>query len=126
MIKLVPVEDKRRAAKRINFMLRATLQREGEQVLPGRVRDLSPDGMKVELDAAPLRPFALGNMVIAELRGIGRVEAQIVWRRAHWYGVRFSHPVDPERAIRPVGKGGTTPDHTKGLVVRDRVLKKQG
>ena len=123
MIKTVPVEDARRASKRTNFMLRATLQREGEQALPGRVRDLSAEGVKIELDAAPLRPFALGNIVIVELRGIGPVEAQIVWRRTNWYGVRFSHPVDPERAIKPVGRGRTTPDHTKGLVVRDRALK---
>jgi hypothetical protein len=123
MIKTVPVDDTRRASKRINFMLRATLQREGEQALPGRVRDLSPEGLKVELDAAPLRPFALGNIVVVELRGIGQVEAQIVWRRTHWYGVRFSHPVDPERAIKPVGKGRTTPDHAKGLVVKDRALR---
>ena len=123
MIKTVPVEDKRRTAKRINFMLRATVQRDGEQVLPGRVRDLSATGMKIELDAAPLRPFALGNLVVAELRGIGQVEAQVVWRRSHWYGLHFSQPVDPEKAIKPVGGGRTTPDHAKGLRVRDRALR---
>lgn len=124
MIKPVPVMDKRRSAKRHNFMLRATLGRDGERALPGRVRDLSSDGLKIELDAAPLRPFMLGNMVIVELRGVGQVEAQIVWRRMHWYGVRFEHPVDPDKALKPVGAGRGTPDHTKGLVVRDRALRK--
>lgn len=125
MIKTVAVEDKRRAAKRANFMIRATLGREGDPALSGRVRDLSSDGLKIELDAAPLRPFVLGNMVVVEMRGIGPVEAQIVWRRAHWYGVRFSRPVDPELALKPVGRGSTTPDHAKGLRVRDRVLKRR-
>ena len=59
-----------------------------------------------------------------ELRGIGRIKGEVVWRRAHRYGVRFARAIDPQMALRPVGKGQRTPDYVKPVVVRtSRALK---
>jgi hypothetical protein len=123
MMKTISVGETRRAARRHNFMIRVTVSCEGADHA-GRVRDLSPHGSKIELDAQPEEPLARGQAVTVELRGVGRIRGEIVWRRAHWYGVRFARTIDPQLALRPVGKGQRTPDYVKPVVVRtSRALK---
>jgi hypothetical protein len=123
MIKSIPVQDTRRTAKRQNFMLRATIGPDSGEAHAGRVRDLSADGMKIELDTMPGQPMRRGEAIYAELRGVGRVKGEVVWRRTHWYGIRFARPINPERAIKPVGAGEKTPDYVKPVLVPGRSLK---
>lgn len=122
MIKPIPLTDTRRKSRRQNFLLQAILTVDGADH-PGRVRDLSADGMKIELDALPEAPFKRGETVTAQLRGVGRVKAEIVWRRAQWYGLRFARPIKPEQALKPVGTGHKTPDYVKPVLVPGRSLK---
>ncbi|MBA2920753.1 hypothetical protein GON01_07035 [Sphingomonas sp. MAH-20] len=123
MIKAIPVQDSRRAFKRQNFMIRATIGPESGASHAGRLRDLSAEGMKIELDAVPQPPMRRGDIVYAELRGVGRVKGEVVWRRTHWYGIHFARPIRPEQAIKPVGTGETTPDYVKPVLVPGRSLK---
>jgi hypothetical protein len=123
MIKPISVQDTRRAFKRQNFMIRATIGPESGGSHAGRLRDLSAEGMKIELDTLPEVPMRRGDTVYAELRGVGRVKGEVVWRRTHWYGVRFARPINPERAIKPVGKGEKTPDYVKPVLLPNRSLK---
>jgi hypothetical protein len=122
MIKRIAVQDGRRTSRRRNFMIRGTIFTNGVG-LTGRVRDLSADGMKIELDAEPEAPLARGTEIIVDMRGIGRVKAEIVWRRKHWYGIRFARPIRPELAMKPVGTGDKTPDYVKPVLVPGRSLK---
>ena len=59
MMKTISVGETRRAARRHNFMIRVTVSCEGAD-RTGRVRDLSPHGSKIELDAQPEEPLARG------------------------------------------------------------------
>jgi hypothetical protein len=123
MIKTIPVQDTRRASRRQNFMIRATVSSEAGALHAGRVRDLSAEGMKMEFDAVPDVPLKRGTQVFVELRGVGRVKGEVVWRRTNWHGVRFARAINPELAVKPVGKGKTTPDYVKPIVVPSRSLK---
>jgi hypothetical protein len=123
MIKPIAIKDTRRGSRRQSFMIRATIADGPGVSHAGRVRDLSAEGMKIELDALPDRAMQRGEAVSVELRGIGKVKAEIVWRRSNWYGLRFARPIKPELAMRPVGKGETTPDYVKPVLVPGRALK---
>jgi hypothetical protein len=123
MIKPIAVHDTRRASRRQNFMIRATIGADSGATHAGRVRDLSAEGVKVELDVIPEDPIKRGETVFVELRGVGRVKATVVWRRSNWYGVRFARSINPERAIKPVGTGEKTPDYVKPVLVPGRSLK---
>jgi hypothetical protein len=123
MIKSIAVHDTRRTSRRQNFMIRATIAAESGESHSGRVRDLSAEGVKVELDVVPEQPMKRGASVLVELRGVGRAKATVVWRRSNWYGVRFARAINPERAIRPVGTGATTPDYVKPVLLPGRALK---
>lgn len=123
MIKQISVQDGRRGSRRLNFMIRARLFAGKQAMMPGRVRDLSATGLKIELDSPLDEPLKRGAAVQIELRAIGRVKGEIAWRRSGWYGIRFAQPIDPEKAIRPVGRGKQTPDYAKPLVVPGRSLK---
>jgi hypothetical protein len=104
-------------------MIRATIEADSGESHSGRVRDLSAEGVKVELDAVPEQPMKRGETVFVELRGVGRAKATVVWRRSNWYGVRFARPINPERAIKPVGTGKKTPDYVKPVLLPNRSLK---
>ena len=122
MIKPIALSETRRTARRQNFLIRATLAgAQGD--CSGRVRDLSADGLKIELDAVPEPPLRKGDTVTVQLRGIGPVQAQVVWRRSQWHGLRFARAINPEKALKPVGKGETTPDYVKPVLVPGRSLK---
>jgi hypothetical protein len=123
MIKPIALEDTRRASKRHSFMIRAVISAGVLDDQSGRVRDLSADGMKVEMDPVPDTPFRKGEPVTVQMRGVGQVKAEIAWRRAHWYGVRFVRPIQPELVMKPVGKGAKTPDFVKPVLVPSRSLK---
>ena len=120
MIKPIAVHDTRRASRRQNFMIRAAVSSEAGQQHAGRVRDLSAEGLKIELDDAPVTPMKRGETVFVEMRGIGRVKASIVWRRSHWYGVRFDRPIKPERAVKSVGARANAAELAKLVVVPGR------
>ena len=122
MIKPIPLTDARRKSRRQNYLLRATLVG-GPDDHPRRVRDLSAEGMKIELDAIPETPIKRGETVTVQMRGIGRGKAEIVWRLCQWYGLRFARPIKPEQAMKPVGKGYKTPDFVKPVLVPGRSLK---
>jgi hypothetical protein len=123
MIKPVALDDTRRASKRHSFMIRAILSSGAHDDQSGRVRDLSADGMKIEMEPAPEVPFKKGEAVTVQMRGVGQVKAEIAWRRANWYGVRFARPIKPELVMKPVGKGAGTPDFVKPVLVPNRSLK---
>jgi len=123
MIKPIAVHDTRRASRRQNFMIRASIAAESGESHSGRVRDLSAEGVKIELDAIPETPMKRGETVFVALRGVGRVKAMVVWRRSNWYGARFARPIKPEQAIKTVGTGNRTPDYVKPVIVPGRSLK---
>jgi hypothetical protein len=123
MIKPIALEDTRRASKRHSFMIRAILSSGGSDDQSGRVRDLSAEGMKIEMEPAPDVPFKKGDPVTVQMRGVGQVKAEIAWRRAHWYGIRFARPIKPELVMKPVGTGVKTPDYVKPVLVPSRSLK---
>ncbi|MFD1610695.1 PilZ domain-containing protein [Sphingomonas tabacisoli] len=123
MLKTISVGETRRAARRQNFMIRATIGTDAGEAYSGRVRDLSAVGIKIELNAVPVEPMKRGENVTVDVRGIGAVKAEIAWRRSNWYGLKFARPIKPEKAIKPVGNGQRTPDHIKPIVVPSRSLK---
>lgn len=123
MIKQISVQDGRRGSRRLNFMIRAKLFAGDHPEMPGRVRDLSATGLKIELEASLDQPLKRGEAVQIELRGVGRIKGEIAWRRSGWYGIRFANAIDPEKAMRPVGQGKQTPDYVKPVVVPGRALK---
>lgn len=104
-------------------MIRALLSGDACDDQSGRVRDLSAEGMKIEMDPVPETPFKKGETVLVQMRGVGQVKAEIAWRRTNWYGVRFVRPIKPELVMKPVGKGAGTPDFVKPVLVPGRSLK---
>jgi hypothetical protein len=123
MLKTISVGETRRAARRHNFMIRATISTAAGEAYQGRVRDLSAVGVKIELNAVPVEPMKRGENVTVDVRGVGPAKAEVAWRRSNWYGLKFARPIKPEQAIQPVGTGRRTPDHVKPIVVPSRSLK---
>lgn len=82
------------------FLLTVLYDRNGVEIGPAKVRNLSATGMLAEMTFA----LSLGEQLRFELRGIGTVNGVVVREEPERfrYGVRFDRPVDPSLARRPV------------------------
>ena len=66
-----------------------------------RVRNLSSGGMMAE----PEVQVAQGEKVLVDLRGIGEIEATVVWTTAGRAGLAFEREIDPRKARKSVPDG---------------------
>jgi hypothetical protein len=103
-----------RTGARDSLMLTAQFRVDGRDDQLVRVRNLSSGGMMAEYPA----PIQRGTMVQVEVRGVGWVSGRIAWATDGRVGVAFDTDIDPLRARKPVGKGGTTPPFVKPVLRR--------
>ncbi|MFA5966192.1 MAG: PilZ domain-containing protein [Sphingomonas sp.] len=84
------------------------------EVLPIRVRNLSPGGLMADY------PDGLdqGMAIEFEVRGIGWVTGHVAWSAAGRIGVAFDRQIDPMLARKPVGMGAKTPVYVKPIMPR--------
>jgi hypothetical protein len=80
---------------RQSVFLSATLERFGSaETTKHRVRDLSPQGMRID-QAAGLHLGATVLVTVGQLEAVG---ATIVWIREDAAGVKFAKAIDPDQA----------------------------
>jgi len=91
----------RERGARDSMFLQSNLRRETGEYLSVRVRNISAGGVLVETP----RPFARGERVSIELRGIGYVEGVIAWSAAGRFGIAFDRDIDPKLARKPLPSG---------------------
>jgi hypothetical protein len=87
-----------RASPRDSMFLLASIRRPGGTDVPVKVRNLSQGGMMAECAMS----FSRGEVIEAELRGIGPVSGRIAWTAGGKVGVAFDREVDPKLARKPV------------------------
>jgi hypothetical protein len=87
-----------RAEPRDSMFLMAIVRRPGGAEITVKIRNLSSGGMMAE---SPVN-FSRGDVVEAELRGIGIVIGKVAWNAGGRVGVQFDTPIDPRLARKPV------------------------
>ena len=87
-----------RSEPRDSMFLMAAVRRAGGAEVQVKVRNLSSGGMMAESPVS----FSRGDVVEAELRGIGSVSGKIAWTAGGRVGVQFDVPIDPRLARKPV------------------------
>jgi hypothetical protein len=87
-----------RAEPRDSMFLMAVMRRPGGADVTVKIRNLSPGGMMAESPVS----FSRGDVIEAELRGIGTVMGKIAWTAGGRVGVQFDAPIDPRLARKPV------------------------
>jgi len=87
-----------RSEPRDSMFLMAAMRRAGGTEVQVKVRNLSPGGMMAE---SPFN-FSRGDLVEADLRGIGTVSGKVAWTAGGRVGVQFDSPIDPRLARKPV------------------------
>jgi hypothetical protein len=80
------------------MFLMATVRRAGSADVQVKVRNLSAGGMMAESPVS----FSRGDVIEADLRGIGVVTGKIAWTAGGRVGVQFDTQVDPRLARKPV------------------------
>ena len=80
------------------MFLLATLRRPRGPDVAIKVRNLSPGGLMAECPGG----FVRGDVVEAELRGLGRVAGRVAWTASGRIGLQFDATVDHRLArVRP-------------------------
>ena len=87
-----------RSEPRDSMFLMAAMRRPGSAEVQVKVRNLSPGGMMAE---SPFS-FSRGDVIEADLRGIGTVAGKVAWTAGGRVGVQFDAPIDPRLARKPV------------------------
>ena len=87
-----------RSEPRDSMFLMAAMRRPGSADVQVKVRNLSPGGMMAE---SPVN-FSRGDVIEADLRGIGTVTGKIAWTAGGRVGVQFDSTIDPRLARKPV------------------------
>jgi hypothetical protein len=87
-----------RSEPRDSMFLMATVRRAGSADVQVKVRNLSAGGMMAESPVS----FSRGDVIEADLRGIGVVTGKIAWTAGGRVGVQFDTQVDPRLARKPV------------------------
>lgn len=64
-----------------------------------RVRNISEGGLMAETSVK----FAVGEEIMADLRGVGTVQGRIVWSKDDKIGVAFVQAIDPKLTRRRIG-----------------------
>ncbi len=85
-----------------------------KEVLPIRVRNLSPGGLMADFSDN----LEQGSLIEFEVRGIGWVTGHVAWCAAGRIGVAFDRQIDPMLARKPVGMGAKTPVYVKPIMPR--------
>src|SRR5262245_35250607 len=100
-----------RAPRESLFILTLFTTPGGEYLGKARVRNLSATGMMADCEA----PLTNGQKVQMDLRGVGRVEGNIVWEKDGRVGVAFDREIDPILVRRPVNasKSAMMPDYLR-------------
>jgi len=88
-----------RSEPRDSMFLMAVMRRAGGPDVTVKIRNLSPGGMMAESPVS----FSRGDVIEAELRGIGQVTGKIAWTAGGRVGVQFDAVIDPRLARKPVG-----------------------
>ena len=89
----------RTSRARDSLLLMAQLRFDGaSEAVSVRVRNLSAGGLMAELATSMDR----GHPVQVEVRGVGWVAGKIAWCAEGRTGIAFDHPIDPQRARKPV------------------------
>lgn len=81
----------RRAVRHSVYLLAAVRAEDGRPLGEVKIRNISSTGMMAET-GLPLRK---GDAVEIDLRGIGAVQAVVIWRTLHKVALRFDLPIDP-------------------------------
>jgi hypothetical protein len=87
-------EDKaevERNAERVPAAIEAQLRRVGRLAYSVTLRDVSPEGCKVDLVERP----AVGEVMHLKLGGLDSLEARARWVEGHVAGLEFEHPLHP-------------------------------
>jgi len=87
-----------RSEPRDSMFLMAAMRRPGSAEVQVKVRNLSSGGMMAE---SPVN-FSRGDLIEADLRGIGTVTGKIAWTAGGRVGVQFDSMIDPRLARKPV------------------------
>ena len=90
--------ERLRASPRDSMFLLAAIRRPGGTGVPVKVRNLSQGGMMAECAMS----FSRGELIEADLRGIGPVAGKIAWTMGGKIGVAFDREIDPKLARKPV------------------------
>jgi hypothetical protein len=88
-----------RSEPRDSMFLMASMRRPGAADVQVKVRNLSSGGMMAE---SPFS-FSRGDVIEAELRGIGTITGKVAWTAGGRVGVQFDAAIDPRLARKPVG-----------------------
>lgn len=87
-----------RSEPRDSMFLMAAVRRTGGTDVQVKVRNLSAGGMMAESPVS----FSRGDVIEADLRGVGLVTGKIAWTAGGRIGIQFDAPVDPRLARKPV------------------------
>lgn len=87
-----------RSAPRDSMFLMAVMRRPGGADVTVKIRNLSSGGMMAESPVS----FSRGDVIEAELRGIGNIMGKIAWTAGGRIGVQFDMQIDPRLARKPV------------------------
>ncbi len=99
-----------RAPRESLFILTLFTTPGGDYLGKARVRNLSATGLMADCEAA----LTKGQKVQMDLRGVGRVEGEIVWSREGRVGVSFDGEIDPMLVRRPVNASKSSmPDYLR-------------
>jgi PilZ domain-containing protein len=84
-------EEIERNAERVPAEIEAQLRRVGRLAYSVSLRDVSPEGCKVELVERP----AVGEVMHLKLPGLESLEGRARWVEGHVAGLKFKHPLHP-------------------------------
>lgn len=84
-------EEVERSCERVPAAIEAQLRRVGRLAYSVSLRDVSPEGCKVELVERP----AVGEVMHLKLPGLESLEARARWVEGHVAGLKFKHPLHP-------------------------------
>ena len=84
-------EEIERSAQRVPAAIEAQLRRVGRLAYEVSLRDVSPEGCKVELVERP----AVGEVMHLKLPGLESLEARARWVEGYVAGLKFKHPLHP-------------------------------
>jgi hypothetical protein len=101
-----------RSLPRDSLFLRGTLRMEGtHNDLDIRIRNLSATGLMADCSTLG----AIGQPVMLETKGIGKVAGKIAWVRDGRMGIAFDNPVDPKLVRQPSSGSAPmmTPDYLR-------------
>ena len=84
-------EEIERSAERVPAAIEAQLRRVGRLTYEVSLRDVSPEGCKVELVERP----AVGEVMHLKLPGLDSLEARARWVEGYVAGLKFKHPLHP-------------------------------